>query len=240
MNTLHLDLSGKTARVVFQPLPEARQKSVVRQLTKAGLVSPVRVLNGINQQLDAFKLTADELIQGDPEILPAQAGELLDLELLTAAYFDPEAERPVPVADFKLTDIVFDAAGQEKERRPYVTRKKNVDDIYPVKIGKRMPLADALTSFVFKQVYQVLHEDGVTKEFLFGIARELHNKGETALLGAGAKGNQPLVVRDKGSPYRAFLFGEIGQGEDEGKYKLLLMLTDQELKRPATPAVEDA
>jgi len=49
-------------------------------------------------------------------------------------------------------------------------------------------------------------------------------------VGAGTKGNQPLVIREKGSPYRGFLYGEIGQGENEGKYKLLLLLSDRELK----------
>jgi hypothetical protein len=96
-----------------------------------------------------------------------------------------------------------------------------------------LPLVDALTGFVFKQVYQIVHEDGVQKDFLFGLARELHEQQEVAVLGTGTKGTLPLVVRDKGSPYRAFLYGEIGTGSDEGKYKLLLLLSDQELKRPA-------
>jgi hypothetical protein len=93
-----------------------------------------------------------------------------------------------------------------------------------------MPLQQALTQFVFKQTCQILHEDGVTMDFLFGIAKDLHDKQEVALLGAGAKGNQPLVIRDKGSPYRAFLYGEVN---GDNQYKLLLLLSDQELKRPA-------
>lgn len=240
MNTIHLDLSGKTARVQFQPLPQVRPKPAMRLLTSVGVVSPVRITNGLNSRIDPFALSAKDLIAGDPEIAAggATAGELLELDTLTAAYYDPAAEATEPVADFKLVDIVFDAAGAEKERRPHVTRKNNVDDLYPIKIGKRMPMADALTGFVFKQVYQIVHEDGVTKDFLHGIAKELHEKQEMALLGAGSKGNQPLVMRDKGSPYRAFLFGEIGAGDDAGKYKLLLMLTDQELKRPAANTAE--
>ena len=34
---------------------------------------------------------------------------------------------------------------------------------------------------------------------------------------------------------RAFLYGEIGAGKDSDKYKLLLLLSDQELKRPQAP-----
>ena len=66
-------------------------------------------------------------------------------------------------------------------------------------------------------------------EFLFALAKELHDKQEVAFLGAGPKGNQPLVVREKGSPCRAFLFGEV-RGEE---YRLVVMLSDQELKQPA-------
>ena len=239
MNIIHLDLQGKTARVLFQPLPHARPKPVIRQLTGAGAVSSMRILNGAQPKLDPFKLTAADLTTADPELQLTAAGEILDPDMLTVAYFDPAAERPEPVADFKQVDIVYDATGQEKERRPHITRKNNLNELHAVKIGKRLPVADALTGFVFKQVYQIVHEDGVQKDFLFHIAEDLHKKQEMAILGAGPKGNQPLVVRDKGSPYRAFLYGEVGSGEDAGKYKLLLLLSDQELKRPAVAAAED-
>jgi hypothetical protein len=50
-----------------------------------------------------------------------------------------------------------------------------------------------------------------------------------ALVGAGPKGAAPLVVRDRGNPYRAFLYGEA----DGEQYRLLLLLSDQEMKLPA-------
>jgi hypothetical protein len=240
MNTIHLDAQGKTARVLFQSLPRLRPKPAIRLLTKCGVVSPIRILNGLDANVDPAKLTPQEIISADPELAPSGAGEILDLEFLTAAYFDPESETPSAVSDFKQIDIIYDAAGQEKERRPHITRKCNLDELMPIKIGKRLSLAEALTGFVIKQVYQIVHEDGVQKDFLFGIARELHEKQEVAVLGAGTKGTLPLVVRDKGSPYRAFLYGEIGTGPDEGKYKLLLLLSDQELKRPAVAETEAA
>jgi len=237
MNTIHLDLQGKTARVIFQSLLPARPKPDIRYSTETGAVASVRVLNGINPAIDPFKITAQDLMKDDPEVVPAQAGEVVDVELLTAAYYDATGDNLAPATDFKQIDVVYDATGAEKERRPHVSRKNNVNDLHPVKIGKRMPLEEALTSFVFKHIYQIVHEDGVQRDFLFDLANSLHDKKEMAVLGSGAKGNQPLIVRDKGSPYRAFLYGETGSGEDAGKYKLLLMLTDQELKRPATSTV---
>jgi hypothetical protein len=236
MNTIHLDLQGKTARVLFQSLPCARQKPAIRTLTSKGSVASARIVNGANPRVDPFKITAQDLIAGDPELAPHSAGEVLDVEALSAAFYEPESASPAPVADFKQIDIVYDSTGAEKERRPHVTRMTNLNELHPIRIGKRLPLAQALTDFVYKQAYQIVHEDGVTKDFLFNLAQDLHTKQEMAVLGAGPKGNQPLVVRDKGTPYRAFLYGEIGAGDDEGKYKLLLLLSDQELKRPATPA----
>ena len=57
-----------------------------------------------------------------------------------------------------------------------------------------------------------------------------------ALLGAGPKGAAPLVLRDGGTPFRAFLYGEVEGSGKHARYRLLLLLSDQELKRPATPA----
>jgi len=237
LNTLHLEANGKTARVFYQSLPNQKPKPRMRSLTPTGEVTTVRVLNGLDPKTDPFQFTLESFIDRDPELHPETAGEILEPENLSTAYYDPAAPEPAPVPDFKEVDIVYDAGGEEKERRDHVNRQRNLDEIHPVKVGKKMPLTAALTGFVFKQMYQLVHEDGLTKDFLFDLAKELHTSQTMALLGAGPKGNQPLVVRDKGTPFRGFLYGEIGAGEDEGKYKLLLMLTDQELKRPAAKEV---
>jgi len=230
MDQIHIENLGKSAKVVLKRLPSTEPEPPIVEKTSVGPVAPLKVINGVNSTIDTQSLTADKLVSGDPELALDRAGLVLDPESLSTAYIEPADSTRAPVANFTQTDIVYDAAGQEKERRPHLARKANIADIYPVKIGKRMPLQQALTQFVFKQTCQILHEDGVTMDFLFGIAKDLHDKQEVALLGAGAKGNQPLVIRDKGSPYRAFLYGEVN---GDNQYKLLLLLSDQELKRPA-------
>jgi hypothetical protein len=57
-----------------------------------------------------------------------------------------------------------------------------------------------------------------------------------ALLGAGPKGAGPVVLRDGGSPFRAFLYGEAEGSGEKARYRLLLLLSDQELKLPGAPA----
>ena len=238
MDQIHIENLGKSAKVVLKGLPPVRPEPPIIEKTSLGIVTSLKVVNGVNTKLDPFIVTPETLIKGDPELSLDRAGQILEPESLSAAYIDAGDPDRIPVGSFTETDIVYDASGQEKERRPHLTRKANVADIYPVKIGKRMPLQQVLTQFVIKQTLQIFHEDGVTMDFLFGIAKDLHEKQEVAVLGAGPKGNQPLVIRDKGSPYRAFLYGEIGTGKEKDQYKLLLLLSDQELKRPAVSEPE--
>jgi hypothetical protein len=235
MNLFHFEFQGKTARAVFSQLPPAKPRPHVVQKTAAGEVSRLRVLNGINPNVNPAKLSAADLTGADPELCLAQAGRRLDTDL-SVAYLDPGDSSPKPIGEFKELDVIYDATGQEKERRPHLVRVPNLNTIHPIKIVRRLPMAEALTQFVFRASYQLAHEDGLTHDFLFQIARDLHEKQELALLGAGAKGNQPLVVREGGSPFRAFLYGEVGAGGQAAEYKLLVLLSDQELKKPAAPA----
>jgi hypothetical protein len=239
MDQIHIEFQGKSSKVTLKRLPPAQPDPPIIEKTSTGSVAALKAISGVNNRLNPQALKPADLVQGDPELLLDRAGFLLEPESLSAAFIDPADAARVPVSNFNQIDIVSDAMGQEKERRPHLTRKANINDLYPVKIGKRMPLQQALTQFVFKQTCQIIHEDGLTMDFLFNIARDLHEKQEVALLGAGPKGNLPLVIRDKGNPYRGFLYGEIGAGKQANQYKLLLLLSDQELKKAPVAAAEE-
>ncbi len=230
---IHLDYDGKTARLSLQPLPDANPKPSIRRRTSKGDVTLSRVVTGINPRLQSTDLTSTQLIEMDPELDLNRAGHVVQPEIFSTTYFESDVEDPVPVSDFNFIDVIVDPSGQEKERRPHLTRQSNLNDLMPVKIGKRLSLATAFTSYIFKLTYQIVHEDGLTMDFLFNIASELHTNQKVAVVGTGSKGNQPLVIRDKGSPYRGFLYGEIDTTSDERRYKLLLLLSDQELRRPS-------
>jgi hypothetical protein len=236
MQTIHLEYLGKSARVSLQSLPDAKQRPEVKARTSTGELTSQRVTNGVYAKVDLLKLTPAEIIAADPELQFSSAGRVLESDSLSVAYFDPADEVATPVSQFNIIDVVYDATGTEKEKRPHVTRRPNLNEMHPIKIGKRIPLEQGLAQFVFKHTFQLVHVDGLTFDFLFGLSKDLHEKKDLALLGAGAKGNQPLIVREKGSPYRGFLFGEIGAGADKDRYKLLMLLSDQELKRPAPVA----
>ncbi len=225
--TLHLEHGARSARVALHGLPLERPRMKTVNTTPVGAVNTWRIITGVRKDQD---LGFDALLEGDPELDLANAGAEIDADSITPAWYDPAAEEPVPIGDFADVDIVYDANGEEKARRPHLVRRPNLNELHPVKLGKRMPAINALTAFAFKQTLQIAHTDGLTFEFLRDLAKDLADKGEVALLGAGPKGNMPLVLREHGTAYRAFLYGEV----EEGRYKLLLLLSDQELKLPDT------
>jgi len=168
--------------------------------------------------------TSKSILETDAEIDLNNIGYIL--ENGTRAYFKPGEAKVT--GGFKVIDLIMNPDGTEKERRDHVQRKANVNDTMPVKIGKRFPLKQALQMFAFCNHYALFHDDGLKYEFLYNIAKSLHDKGEVAFLGAGSKGNQPMIFTEGGSPYRGFLYGQV----DGDKYRLLVLLSKQEIKMP--------
>lgn len=239
MSLVHIDYLGKSARVQLQMLPKANTRGAISLNTSSGPVSGFRVRNGV-VKFNASELPAlAELRDGDPELEVHGAGGIASSDELSPAWYDPQVSPLTPISDFQEIDLIYDASGTQKDRRAHLHRHANLNELHPIKVGKRVPLEATMQQMVFKQTLQVVHIDGLTFAFLAELARDLHQKKELAMLGAGAKGNQPLVLREHGSPYRAFLYGEVepvAAGTPE-RYKLLLLLSDQELKLPESAHV---
>ena len=231
MFTIHLENEGRSARVGLSAPPAERTLAPLEQVTSAGKLKRVQALNGQNSLPTA---NAAQLMEGDPELDLQTAGRLM--RDATAVYLDTTGSQPTIATDFKEVEVVYTIDGQEKERRARVFRTANVDTTAPLKIVRRMPVAECLTRFVFRGMQQLVHTDGLTFDFLHGLARSLQESKSMALIGAGPKGAGPLVLRDGGTPFRAFLYGEVEGSGEQARYRLLLLLSDQELKRPAAPA----
>ena len=73
-----------------------------------------------------------------------------------------------------------------------------------------------------------MHINGLTYDFLYEMAKELHEAKALMIVGAGPNGKSPLIFRSRSLPYRGFLEGRI----DGDKYILLLHLSNLELKVP--------
>lgn len=123
--------------------------------------------------------------------------------------------------------VYFNPQGEEIKAEKYRTSESNINVDAPLRwTGKLIPKAKAARMFVFAHKYQIRHINGITFDFLYDMAKQLHDADSLMLLGAGSKGVGPVVMSGGGVPYRAFLEGRI----DGDKYMLILHLTNLEMK----------
>lgn len=127
----------------------------------------------------------------------------------------------------KLQEILRNPDGTEKDRRAPSQMESNIlSDLPLLWSGKAISKSQAVRRFAFTRKFQLRHLNGITYDFLYGMASELHKSGNLMMIGGGKKGIEPLVVTHGGKPYRGFLEGRI----EHDKYALILHLTNIELK----------
>lgn len=167
------------------------------------------------------------LIESDPEIDIERFGA--SLWNLSRVYTDPDDGLVFRIEQFEIVRGPF---GRVKDRRPRERDEANVDADVPLKwTGTMLPKTEAYRKFVFSSKLQIVHVNGLTFDFLFGMAEELHKSNSVMLLGGGRSGKQPLVFRRGSTPYRGFLEGRVSGKQ----YVLLLHLSNMELKSPPDP-----
>ncbi len=174
---------------------------------------------------------ATALVEADPEIELENAGRLL--RDTSRVYVGPEREI---VHKVEFWEIVRNPDGSQRERRRRKLAEPNIAGAVPLKwSGVYFDKADACRKFVFAGKIQLRHINGLTYDFLFGMAKELEDRDALMMLGAGPKSNQPLILRRGSTPYRGFL-----EGRTEGdKYCLLLHFSNMELKVPEADQAEE-
>ena len=179
---------------------------------------------GIRARAGAPDKVAESLIAGDLEVDIESVGS--SLRDTSRVYVNSDRQTVFGVTQL---EIVRNPDGTEKLRRPKKSQMPNVTAEQPLLwSGKLLAKRDVYNKFVMVGKLQVIHINGLTYDFLFGIARELEQKGSLLLVGAGPKANQPLILRRGSLPYRGFLEGRT-RGED---YCLVLHLSNMELKAP--------
>lgn len=108
----------------------------------------------------------------------------------------------------------------------------NVNTETPLRwTGTFVPIETALRKYVFSRQIQIMHSSALEFDYLYAMAKELHEKQALMLI---TQGKERLVFTNGGLPYAAFLHGqlELKDGlEVTGRYILRLLLTNQELKR---------
>ncbi len=163
------------------------------------------------------------LVAGDPEIDLDQIGR----RLRNATRVHLRQDGSVLYAA-RVVQVVYGADGTEKSRADFSDTPANVGEEAPALpwTGRLMPLDEVVHRFVCSRAFRIRHVNGLTFDFLHGMAKTLQDAGKLLFLGAGAKGQQPLIFTLNGTPYRGFLEGRV----DGDSYLLVLHCSNLELK----------
>ena len=168
---------------------------------------------------------AQELIDGDPEVDMESVGQFIKDTQRIFLSGDGEIMHYPP----EVLEVLLNPKGEVEEERAPVDVPANVNDVDPITwTKKRMKKLQVVTMFSFRRSLQIHHIDGLSYEFLYKIAKDLHDNDEMVLIGAGPRGRDPLIFQTNGTPYRGFLEGRV-RGKE---YQLLLHLSNLQLKLP--------
>ena len=218
----------RDAKVVFKSV--SSPSSVHLAMETGESIENRRLLKGTSQNsiaslIKEFKdpaQLADAIIAKDPEIDLELEGKTLNIS--DRVYINQHEE---VVYKIRKNEKVFLPDGSLKEERVPRYLDANIVIEHAVNwTGKMISRNKLYNKVVFVRNYQICHVNGITYDFLFGMAKELAQKDSMMMMAGGEKGDEPLVFNDGGKPYRAFLEGRV----DESKYCLILHLTDLELK----------
>ena len=222
------DDKQRDAQVDMTPPPKVER---VRYLSpESRLVHSERLIRSTEgHTYDALKARfpdgealAKAMVEGDPEI---------DLEHVGRRVGDADRVWMHPSGQIlysaRVLQVVTDASGTEKAREDFVDVEATVTEEAPLPwSGRLFPIDEVVHKFVLSRALQLRHVNGLTFDFLFALAKSLHEAKKVALVGSGPKGTSPLIFGTNGSPYRGFLEGRV---EGDGVL-LVLHLSNLELK----------
>jgi len=216
----------RDAEVGFEPLPKRSNIQLVlqdgRPRKNVKILKSVTDIDTLSKGRVSLAEVGNAIIEGDPEVDIELVGRLVGKT--HKLYLNSENKIAYRV---HMVQIVRGPDGSEKERRDLEKAASNVSVEIPIQwTGRKFPKDAAIRKFVFARKYQIRHTSGLTYDFLYDMARELQESNSLMLVGAGKKGNEPIVLTTGGEPYRGFLEGRI----DGGRYCLILHLTNMELK----------
>jgi hypothetical protein len=222
------DQKGRNSEITFAGISE---KASIKTVTKDGKdIRTLRLLKfpanksyeGLMKRFGDAEKIADAILKDDPEIDLYLSGKFI--ESSSKLYLDKNLK---PVYKIKKIEKVFKPDGSLVEERSVKETVSNVLLEAPVRMsGKLFSKKDLLHKFVLGKKYQLSHNNGLTFDFLYSIAKELEENNSLMLIGAGSKGMEPLVFQEGGKAYRAFLEGRT----KDDKYCLIIHLSNMELK----------
>jgi len=201
-------------------LDEKGRSVSTRKLLKSDVTRDLPQLLKKRRKLESV---AKALVNDDPEIDIEHVGMFLTD---TSRVYVSQRGIVHVVDEF---EIITEPDGRVRNRRPRKKELQNINTDVPLRwTGKYIKKEEAVHRFVFTNKKQLVHINGLTFDFLFQIAKDLHKRDSLLLIRAGEKGDKPIVMNRGGKAYNAFLEGRV-KGDS---YCLILHLSNMELKRP--------
>ncbi len=202
---------------------DEKKSAYTRKVLKATVEHDYETL--VKQHEGDAEALGKALVESDPEVDMEICG--LYLWGVSKVYVDSSDGI---VYRIEQEEIVRGPDGSVREKRPRNLPEANVDSEIPLTwTGRKFNKDEAVRRFVFASKLQIVHINGLTYDFLYGMAKELSEANVLMMVGGGSKGRDPLVFRRGSVPYRGFLEGRV----DGDKYLLLLHLSNLELKVPS-------
>ena len=205
--------------VAFKKVDEDNNELISVKILKQSLALS---FESLVDRYDGLLQMGHAIIDADPEIDMELVGK--KLSGTRKLYLQEDGKIAYRV---NMIQIIRNPQGDEKERQNLTKAASNITGENVVHwTGKKFPKNEAIRKFVFSKKYQIKHVSGLTYDFLYGMAKDLHDSNSLMFMGGGKKGNEPLIIMQGGEPYRGFLEGRI----DGDRYCLLLHLTNMEMK----------
>jgi len=218
----------RDAKVGFDALvPEKKIKFILKDGTEKKNIKLLKTtleieLSELVKRYESLDHLSSVLLEEDPEIDYERSGMILND--IKRVYGD---ESNKVVYQIHMEEVIKNPDNSIKEIKPHTETAANIAIEVPLNwTGKMIPKDKAIRMFVFARKYQLKHVNGLTYDFLYDIAKNLHDQKSMMMLGGGKTGNEPLIFQNNGTPYRAFLEGRI----KDQQYMLLLHLTNLEIK----------
>lgn len=216
----------RDAKVALEPFPRRQRTKLVmsdgREKRSVQFVKTCAAMSTLLAKYGSLDALGDALIKSDPEIDIETTGRFLRKTVKLYVHTNGEA-----AYKFTLMQAVFDKDGNETGVHDLSKQAANIAADIPIRwTGKEIPKTEALRRFAFTRNYQLRHTSGLSYDFLFDMAKQLHERNTLLLVGGGSQGKTPIVLSLGGTPYRGFLEGRISGAS----YCLILHLSNMELK----------
>ncbi|MDR3295056.1 MAG: hypothetical protein LBT26_04380 [Clostridiales Family XIII bacterium] len=216
----------RDAAVGFEALPRRQTVKMVlpdgREQTNVKFLKSAADLDDLVRRYGDLTAVGGAIIDGDPEVDMELVGKFI--AKTHKLYLTEAGDIAYRVT---LVQVLYNPDGSEKERHDLTKTQSNVAAEIPIQwSGRKFAKDAALRKFIFTRKYQIRHTSGLTFDFLYEMAQSLQESDSLMFVGAGKKGNEPILLTAGGEPYRGFLEGRVA----DGKYCLILHLTNMELK----------